>query len=202
MMRSRWVASALAVFALFLIVGGSFVVVARTEENDAFCASCHTEPEVTYFARAQAVNATDLASAHAMLARGGDGDHPAAARCIDCHSAPGLMGRVTAMSLGVRDAIKWFTSAAVQPAVQTTPIGDANCLKCHADAPNDGRFDMHSHRHLARWQQADRNAATCVTCHTSHTTDGNATLGFLQQQRTLAECDRCHVALGVVNVVK
>lgn len=195
MTRSRWAAPVLVILALFLFGGLSFVALARAEENDAFCASCHAEPEATYFARTQAVTPADLASAHAMLAR--DGNHPAATRCIDCHSEPGLLGRAKAMSLGVRDAIKWFSGTAVQPAVQTTPIGDANCLKCHADVPNDGRFDMHSHRHLARWQQADPNAATCVTCHTSHTTDGNATLGFLQQQRTRAECDRCHVALGV-----
>ncbi len=107
------------------------------------------------------------------------------------------MGRATAMSLGVRDAIKWFSGTAIQPAVQTTPIGDAHCLKCHADVPDDARFDMHAHRHLARWQAEDVNAATCVTCHTSHTTDGNAAIGFLNQQRALAECDRCHIALGV-----
>jgi len=195
MTRSRWAAPALVIFALALFGVLSFAALARAEENDAFCASCHAEPEATYFARTQATAATDLASAHAMLARS-DG-HPTATRCIDCHSEPGLMGRAKAMSLGVQDAVKWFSGTAVQPAVQTTPIGDANCLKCHADVPTDSRFDMHSHRHLARWQAADPDAATCVTCHASHTTDGNAAIGFLNQQRALGECDRCHVALGV-----
>jgi hypothetical protein len=193
--RLRWYVPVLVLVALFLIASGSFLVVARTEENDAFCASCHSQPEATYFNRTQATSALDLASAHAMLAH--QNPEATSTRCIDCHSAPGLMGRVTAMSLGARDAIKWFSGTAVQPAPQNTPIGDANCLKCHTDVPSDSRFDMHSHRHLARWQQADTNAATCVTCHTSHTTDGNASLGFLNQQRTLTQCTACHRALGV-----
>ena len=35
--------------------------------------------------------------------------------------------------MGARNAFKWYTGTAVQPAVLTSPIGDGNCLKCHQD---------------------------------------------------------------------
>jgi predicted CxxxxCH...CXXCH cytochrome family protein len=107
------------------------------------------------------------------------------------------MGRASALALGAGDALKWLSGTAAQPAPQTVPVSDANCLKCHSDTPNVRSFDMHFHRYLTRWQHADQDAATCVSCHTSHTTDGDVTLGFLQQQRTRAMCEACHRSLGV-----
>ena len=181
--------------ALLVIIGLGFFALSRVEENDAFCASCHSQPEAAYFDRAQAVAAIDLASAHAMLAH--SKPQLTNTRCIDCHSGPGLMGRVSSVSLGARDAIKWFSGTSTQPAQQTTLIADANCLKCHADVPNVSNFDQHFHRTLARWQRADASAGTCVTCHAAHITGGNSAISFMQQQRTLDVCKHCHVALGV-----
>lgn len=197
----RWPGPLSAVIGGMCLIGVGFLAIARVEEHDPFCASCHSQPEVIYVERAQAAHPVDLASMHAMPGRAGtdhaDGEGFVTTRCIDCHSGPGLAGRAKAMTLGARDAIKWVTGSAVQPAVQTTPIGDDHCLKCHADTPNDSSFDLHFHRTLARWQSVAADAGRCVTCHTSHTTDGNPTLGFLSQQRTLIECERCHIALGV-----
>jgi hypothetical protein len=166
---------------------------ARVEEHDLFCASCHSEPEVTYVNRAQAAGAVDLASAHAMLAH--SEAQAAPTRCIDCHSGPGAGGRLESMGLGVRDALRWVSGTAAQPAVQTVPIADANCLKCHADTSASTDFDNHAHHYLAKWQAMDAKAGACVSCHSSHTADGNAGIGFLQQQRTQAQCDLCHIAL-------
>ena len=194
-LERKWRGPVWVGIGLLLMIIAGFLVFSRVEENDAFCASCHSQPEATYFERAQSAKAIDLASAHAMLAQ-----HDAAAvsvRCIDCHAGPGLMGRASAMSQGLRDAIRWVAGTAQQPAVQTVAFGDANCLKCHADVPQVTDFDSHFHRHLARWQQVDVAAATCVSCHAAHTTDGNVTIGFLQQQRTLVTCNSCHKALGV-----
>ncbi len=195
MVWRRWRGLVLAGVGLLIVIAAGFLVFAKVEENDAFCASCHSQPETIYFERTQSTNAVDLASSHAMLAQ-----HQAEAvstRCIDCHSGPGLVGRASAMSQGVHDAIRWVSGTARQPAVQTVPIADANCLQCHMEVPQAADFDSHFHRHLARWQQVDATAATCASCHTSHTTDGNAAIGFLQQQRTLTACDSCHKALKV-----
>ena len=191
----RWWTFGLVSAGLLMAIVAGFLVFAHVEENDAFCASCHSQPEVTYVQRAASAGAVDLASAHARLAQ----DHANAVdtRCIDCHAGPGLVGRLGAMSQGARDAVRWFSGTSRQPALMTVPIADANCLKCHADVPSVAGFDSHFHRHLARWQQVDAAAATCASCHTSHTTDGNANIGFLQQQRTLILCNQCHTALKV-----
>ena len=53
-------------------------------------------------------------------------------RCIDCHSGAGLNGRVQAELMGAHNALLFITHTDVQPAKLTQPIGDENCLKCHA----------------------------------------------------------------------
>ena len=183
------------VAAFCVITGLGFLALTRIEENDAFCASCHSQPEAAYVSRAQANAAVDLSSAHAMLAH--TKPQTANTRCIDCHSGPGVLGRASSLALGARDAVRWFSGTAIQPAHQTVPIADANCLKCHADTPAATGFDAHFHRELARWQHADATAATCATCHAAHTADGNAAISFISQSRAQAECKRCHVVLGV-----
>lgn len=167
-----------------LVSGASYVTAAHLEENDGFCASCHTEPETTFFARSQA-SAVDLASYH----------HGEGTRCIDCHAGPGFTGRVGAMTLGAGDLLAFVTGRAQQPAPLTVPIGDANCLKCHADVPATPDFDFHFHAFLARWQARDPQAATCVSCHAGHNTAGEAGLMYLERNPTEAVCQACHQVL-------
>lgn len=176
------VAIALAVGVV--LVAGSFTFAATQEQRDPFCASCHTQPESTFFAR-EAATASDLASTH----------HGKGVRCIDCHSGPGLDGRVKAEVMGAHNALLWYTGAAVQPAPLTTPIGDANCLKCHDQITSVRTMENHFHYFLPRWQQQDPNAAKCTTCHESHTTDGRSDIKWLNEQRTVAQCQNCHAKL-------
>lgn len=183
-----FIALGIALFTIAFYFGAT-----KLEENDAFCASCHTEPESTYYKRTQAQAATDLASLHAHLNQTDPSNTPT--RCIDCHSGPGFSGRAHALGIGARDTVRWVVGSANQPAITTQPINDANCVKCHIDTPTQSGFDKHFHRYLAEWQQKDANAGTCISCHTSHTTDGSATLGHLQQQRTQAVCEVCHVGM-------
>ena len=181
--KIRWpVWAALAV--VLVVAGGGFATAATLEEQNSFCASCHTEPESAYYQRTQAP-ATDLASKH---------NAAWATRCIDCHAGPGITGRIGAMTLGARDVAAFVSHTDQQPAPLTIPIGDANCLKCHADVPATRSFNRHFHAFLARWQALDPNAARCVSCHTAHATDGDATLAYLQQERTQQICDSCHQA--------
>src|SRR5947209_2914979 len=182
-LRQRWPVWA-ALAGLVLFAGGGFATGATLEARDSFCASCHTQPEGTYYQRTQA-DVVDLASKH----------HAAwATRCIDCHSGPGLTGRVGAMAVGARDLAAFFTHTDQQPATLTVPIGDANCLKCHAGVPDTRDFNQHFHAFLARWQARDANAGTCVSCHSAHSTAGDASQAFLDQQRTSQVCDSCHQA--------
>jgi hypothetical protein len=168
--------------AFFVLAGASVAFADHLESNDSFCASCHSQPESMYFMRSIASQPVDLASNH----------HAQATRCIDCHSGRGITGRIGAMSVGAGDLLAWVTHRAIQPAPLTVPIGDANCLKCHGDVTSTRDFRRHFHAFLPRWQAIDRNAATCVDCHTAHTTDGDPNLGFLQQQHVSQVCDACH----------
>jgi nitrate/TMAO reductase-like tetraheme cytochrome c subunit len=193
-----------------LLAGGGFAYAASNESHDQFCASCHTQPESTYVERSTASEPVDLASYHA-------GQNT---RCIDCHSGQGVFGRMQAEVLGARNAAKWYTGTAVQPAVLNYPIQDANCLKCHQDVVQrgytpkanlavpgreGGRFGggggegeggmNHWHEQMARWQAASADAGTCTTCHSGHTTTGSAQTGFMDPQATSQACEACHQVL-------
>lgn len=176
-----------ALLGLF-VMGGGYAFAAHLEESDPFCSSCHTQPETTYVDRSQAAPPVDLASAHHL----NEGTH-----CIDCHSGPGVTGRAATMvQVGAVDLIAYVTHTAKQPAPLTVPIADANCLKCHAEVPQTRNFRRHFHAFLPRWQALESQAATCVDCHSSHTTDGDPSAIFLEQSRTTAVCQSCHRALG------
>lgn len=192
--RSTRYGPVVAVFVGILFVGGlgSMAVGATLEENDSFCASCHTQPETTYYQRSLQVKSSDMAAAGDLAAA----HVTKAVRCIDCHSGPGVTGRLGAFFVGGGDLLHWVTHTAIQPAPLLYPISDGNCLKCHAATEATQDFNRHFHAFLPRWQAIDPNAARCVDCHSAHTTDGDPSIGFLNQARTTAVCTRCHSTLG------
>ncbi len=208
--HSFYIFPGLAIIAVILvtITGGGFAFAASQESHDAFCASCHTQPESTYLQRSTSDVPVDLASFHTA-----QNTH-----CIDCHSGQGLTGRVAAELMGARNAIKWYTGTAIQPAVLTYAIGDSNCLKCHQQVvqkgftpqeqitlPAGGRGEgfggeregrnNHWHQFMTRWQAATSTAGTCVSCHTGHATGSNTQSGFMVSQTVSQVCDACHQAI-------
>jgi len=175
----------LLIFPLALagIVGFSAM---QFENHDSDCAACHTQPESVYFQREGSNSPTDLASFHAEKKT----------RCIDCHSSNGSFGRATAMMLGAKDLMAFISKQYPQPAPLTRSISDKNCLKCHGDIAQRQSFNNHFHIFLAKWQALDPNAATCVDCHQSHTTSGDASIGFINKEVTLPVCESCHNFAG------
>ena len=174
-----------AALLVILLTAGGYGFAATQESHDAFCASCHTQPESTFYQRSLDSQPVDLASFHKTKQ----------VRCIDCHSGEGVTGRIQAETLGARNAVAWYTGTAIQPAKLTFPIGDGNCLKCHADVTATRDINNHFHYFLARWQSVDPNAGHCVSCHSGHATDANA-VQFLNQEQTTAVCEACHNAIG------
>ena len=170
--------------AIVLVVSG-FTFAATKETHDSFCASCHTQPESTFYQRSVDAQPVDLASAH----------KPKNTRCIDCHSGVGVVGRIQAELLGAHNALAYYTHTAVQPAKLTRAISDASCLKCHENVLTDNSFNNHFHAFLPRWQAVDPNAATCISCHGGHTTDGSAQLMYLNNSTAGKECNSCHQVL-------
>lgn len=169
-----------------IFTASGFTYAATQEQHDVFCSSCHTQPESTFYQRSIDAQAVDLASVHKT-------DET---RCIDCHSGAGVLGRVKAELMGAHNALAYYTNTAVQPAPLTRAIGDENCLKCHQDVFDRQDMNNHFHFFLTKWQELDSNAATCVSCHQSHNTDGDPQNAFLNEQVTRTVCNDCHRFAG------
>jgi len=196
---------AIGAVVVVLLIGGGFAFAASQESHDTFCSSCHTQPESTFFGRSTAAAPTDLASFHTTKNTG----------CIDCHSGQGTLGRIQAELMGAKNAFKWYSGTAVQPAVLTTPIGDANCLKCHQQvtaknfspqeqitvqgAQTRGRGEEgganHWHVQLAKWQATSATAGGCVSCHSGHDATSTSAAGFMNSQNVQNTCNACHQVL-------
>ncbi len=185
----------IAAIAVVLLSAGGFAFAASQEQHDTFCASCHTQPETTFYQRSTAATPTDLASFHTTKAT----------NCIDCHSGAGITGRLSAEMMGARNAVLWFSGTAQQPAPLVFPIGNDNCMKCHATVTSgvssEGRRGTfgpqgHYHRFLSRWQAADPNAATCVSCHAGHDTAGDPNSAYVNIATVQQTCNACHNVLG------
>jgi predicted CXXCH cytochrome family protein len=179
-------ALAVALAAGVLLAAGGFTFAASQESHDTFCTSCHTQPESTYVQRSTDGQQVDLAAFHTAKKT----------RCIDCHSGSGVTGRMEAELLGARNAAHWYTGTAIQPAKQSVPIRDENCLKCHQDVTGTSGRNNHFHFFLKQWQAADPNAASCVSCHPAHTTDASAAQGYLNEIKVRAVCEACHRVAG------
>jgi predicted CXXCH cytochrome family protein len=180
-LNGLWLVGGVAVFGLIISGGGAFTI--HMEGNDAFCASCHTQPETTYVERAQS-QLVDLASAHAV-------ENVA---CIECHSGAGLTGRAGAILEGANNAARFTVGQYNSPAIANRPLADANCLKCHAEAVATNEPARHFHYYLSRWQVAAPDAGGCTSCHQAHVTGGKVETDFLQQTSTQIVCAQCHAA--------
>jgi predicted CXXCH cytochrome family protein len=172
------------------------------ENQDTFCASCHTEPESKYYQQSLQADPGTLASFHTQKET----------KCIDCHSGGGPLGRALGLEQGSDDLALYLSGNYKRPAITSNPLGDDSCLKCHTEVLFRGRRspspiqdpvqargnranDGHYHQFLQRWQANDARAGHCVDCHTSHT-DGPSNTGFMTSSPVQPVCDSCHRALG------
>jgi len=117
-------------------------------------------------------------------------------RCIDCHTGPGITGRVGGLIAGASDLVAYFSGRYPQLAVVEGQISDGNCLKCHATIAQKQDMSNHFHVFLSQWQKADPNAATCVSCHNGHNLAGDEKIKFLNEKDTVVICKKCHAVAG------
>ncbi len=167
------------------------------ENRDAFCASCHTEPEATFYQRTLEAP-SDLASAHSAVG----------VRCIDCHSGEGLAGRIDALLQGASDLGAYLSGSYTQPAVTTNPVGEIGCTQCHAPPSRDDPPDEDallpisaSHYHLVEYADAwmamlDDAVGTCARCHVAHTENTLEALLWRPMPVVNAACSACHQVLS------
>ena len=172
---------------LMVLAVGAYTTGTQLEQHDNFCASCHTQPEVDFYARSLQTASQDLASFHADKK----------VLCIECHAGKGFIGRSLGLAAGAQDLVAYYSGNYPKPAKMEEPMPDANCTRCHAAVLTKQDFSNHFHVFLSQWRAADpKNAATCVSCHSSHSTTGTAADMFLVQDATLQICQRCHASAG------
>lgn len=193
------IATAFAIVALAMGVAS----VTEAEKEDSFCASCHTEPEVTYvnrFAEALHLGPTDLASYHHARAKSLLVPLQPTMRCVDCHQGEGLLGRGIVLSIAAYDALKHLTGTAQQPAKIVFNIQNEACLKCHmqethkfADKP-EKPFIIDNHYHY-KYFQPNTPTLQCVACHPAHLRASSLN-GFQIRRITIPVCEACHQFQG------
>jgi predicted CXXCH cytochrome family protein len=172
---------------LMVITVGAYITGTQLEEHDNFCASCHTQPEDQFYTRSLESTSQDLASFHTTKG----------VLCIQCHAGKGLIGRSLGLAAGAQDLVAFYSGHYPQPAKLEEPMPDSNCTRCHADVLTKQDFSNHFHVFLARWRAVDpKNVASCVSCHSSHSTTGLASDMYLMQDSTLQICQRCHASVG------
>ena len=113
---------------IILAIGGVGVSLAL-ENQDLFCASCHTEPEATYYQQSTQSNPGTLAAYHRQKQTA----------CIDCHSGGGILGRSEGMAQGAQDLAAYLSGNYRHPAITTNPLSNDSCLKCHQDVTQSRR---------------------------------------------------------------
>jgi hypothetical protein len=169
-----------------ILVAGASLIVARFEANDTFCASCHVEPETTYYQDSlQPDESGTLAAFHTGTET----------RCIDCHSRKGIPGRAWAQWGGLQNFLAYESGNFNSPSTTTRPVGDDGCSKCHSDLTWVSERPGHYHSPWLRrnWRNAGGPANTCQACHPSHQT---AMVGSFTEPDE-QQCDACHDAFDV-----
>ncbi len=173
----------------FILAAGVYTTGVQIENKDSFCASCHVEPESTYYqASLKPAEAASLATFHA-------GEET---RCIDCHSRRGIPGRLWSQWGGLQNLLVFRSGHYTQPSVTTRPVGDSGCSKCHSDLSWASERPGHYHSPELRrsWRTAGGPATSCQVCHPSHESDAPASDRFMDEARIEVQCDACHEATG------
>lgn len=182
----RWLAA--GIFLGLAALVGSVGFVSYQEQDDTFCASCHTQPETQFYQRALLAvaqqNAPDLASFH---------HRKKDIRCIDCHVGEGALGRAAVVSIAAWDAFKYYTRLARQPAVVVIPVQNEACTKCHLDDIRKPGFENHEHN---KYFDPKENppVIACTHCHVTHR-PGDEKQAYQFRDAILPRCEYCHAQM-------
>lgn len=187
LLRNKWLL--LPIGLCVLLAAGIYAVAGTLEGDDAFCASCHVEPEATYYQHSRAQSPPTLAAFHVATFQAGEG-----ARCIDCHSGRWIPGRLGAQWIGLGNLLAFRSGEYRQPAQTTRPTGDVGCTKCHREMSWVRERPGHYHSPILRrqWQAVGGPASTCAACHPAHQEFSQPADSFLDSDRLEAQCEACH----------
>lgn len=216
-----------ATVVILLVMGlGTAGYASHLEEDDRFCISCHTAPEMAYYERAQQAKAgrqppVDLSSKHYTEAGAG-----LPFRCIDCHRGNHtLVDRATTLALGLYDTLVWISGQADPTLGKHTAYApgllNTACSRCHTDTLLVTGFENHFHNDLPEayraWQAGGQllpprqrpatgeeargltfynTTVTCLSCHRAHVRGEESQFYLQQETLVLPACERCHQEVG------
>lgn len=191
---------ALAVLVALALVGGvgGTAVGLTLEENNEFCAQCHTQPEYDFWMRTQVVmknphEVSDLATFHIVPMAENKNPQRPALTCISCHGGATLSDRLTTMfELGALDTIRFVADDFKQPAKLSHPLPDRYCLQCHQEDVEKQGFDNHFHNKL---EERGAPPLSCTSCHLAHA-EADTLSKFVLRQAAYPQCNECHKQLG------
>ena len=203
---------------LACFVGASLLVLlflaglAAKERDNRFCVSCHLHDEK--FKRLGAAQPTDLAGLHRQR------KHEVG--CIACHGGADTGMRLRVWTVAGLDTLKFLAGTYREPVEMRLPLRDIECGQCHipilaanratpriappssgssmvgvkpidetsfaAEAETEGRGGTSYHA----IREHDSVNVRCVRCHTTHTTDSDATSRFISKATATPVCRECH----------
>jgi nitrate/TMAO reductase-like tetraheme cytochrome c subunit len=190
----------ISIAAVLAIVcsGGGVAVGLTLEENNDFCASCHTQPEMAYVARTRAAyksehDISDLATFHIAPTPENKQPQRAPLKCISCHGGATTSDRFeTLLTLGVGDGLRFITGQYHHPARTTRPLPDSYCAQCHQNDIEPRTFANHFHYEL---KAREAPPLACVSCHPSHR-EADALNRYILKEAAYPQCNACHKIMG------
>jgi nitrate/TMAO reductase-like tetraheme cytochrome c subunit len=202
--RRRWpVIIALGFIVLLMLSGVGFVTASVLEEQDTFCISCHTVPEVHYYNRAYIaldnpnLTVNDLATAHYVAALK---ENKQAFTCIQCHRGDSSLGhRIATVTLGARDAAIFIlgkeNSVIEKTKTQEGWLPNAACATCHTEILLTLKgLDNHFHTHLPQATTALGKGGTLKVPDSLKDKESDLRAIGLKPINTTLVCSDCHQA--------
>jgi predicted CXXCH cytochrome family protein len=192
-----WVVGAVL---LALLVAGIYGLVwaNREQQDDHFCVSCHTPPEVNYVDRANSAMAgalaNDLASYHYQQIKGQGGT----LHCIDCHQGTGNVNhRFSLVALSTRNALLWMIAQndthLEKGHLQVPALANEACVSCHQSTLLLTGIDNHWHNMLPAAYEVWHNGGRLIAPQGVKDTQAIIAEGLVKYDTSLT-CTDCHQA--------
>jgi hypothetical protein len=128
---------------------------------------------------------------------------------VGCHRGDqGLRNRIVALALGARNTAK-FVTGQYNPNHTQVAVGfllEDSCQRCHVTHPELGGVkpsefnpvtvqDFDNHFHSLLFDPKIKTSVTCTSCHPAHLVTFPE-LQFIERDKVLPACERCHQELG------
>jgi hypothetical protein len=205
--RLAW--GAFVLTGLSLVGTLALTALAAKERDNRFCISCHLHEEK--FKRFTMPPPTDLAGAHHLK--------KPEVGCIECHGGADPVMHAKVWFVAGWDTLRFLVGTYEEPTRMRLALRDAECRQCHDPILPRGRAgqpasagpapapaasgaeasymaDPLTERSAPSSYHAIREHDTvnvrCVTCHTSHTTEGTRKDRFISPRTVEPICRECH----------